>query len=92
MVLDALRGEVERSMSVALSFTEAVSTLSLHEENADAFDDVDRLERFVLDHTPTTREQAASMLLVAIINLKIGGRCDGRDLKAVEAVRTFLSD
>ena len=78
-------------MSVALSFTDAVSALTSNGENADAFDAVDRLERFVLDHTPASREEAASMLFVALINLKIGGRCDGRDLRAVEAVRTFLT-
>lgn len=52
----------------------------------------EKLERLVLDHTPTSSAEAVAMLDVVLQNLTCGGRSDGRDLKAVERVRDFLAN
>lgn len=47
-------------------------------------------EAFILDQSPETPAQALAILDLAIANLAVGGRADGRDLCGLESVRRFL--
>ncbi|QBQ49945.1 hypothetical protein [Brevundimonas naejangsanensis] len=47
-------------------------------------------EVFILDQSPETAEQALAILDLAVANLAVGGRADGRDLCGLERVRGFL--
>lgn len=49
------------------------------------------LEERLLQHTPSTNREAALLLDLALSNIEIGGRCDGLDIQAVRAVRSYLS-
>lgn len=48
-------------------------------------------ELFLLEQAPETLDQAVALLDLAIANLAVGGRPDGRDLGALERIRTFLA-
>lgn len=47
-------------------------------------------EVFILDQSPETPTQALAILDMAIANITVGGRADGRDLGALERVRLFI--
>ncbi len=48
-------------------------------------------ERVVLDHRPRGQGEALIMLDTLIENLSTGSRSDGRDIVALEALRTWLA-
>lgn len=51
---------------------------------------LDSLERLILDHNPRTSIEAVGMLNVIISDVAAGGRCDGRDVRALQAIQTLL--
>ena len=76
-------------MRAALKLAETVQAYRAVTED-DGFEIIDRLERRILDHRPFSAEEAAAMLEVVGENLEVGGRSDGRDLKALHRVIAFL--
>ncbi len=51
---------------------------------------LDRLESIILRHSPKTPEEAAAMLDVVAANVAGGQRCDGLDIRAINAVASWL--
>lgn len=75
------------------SFSQAIeqfSNLSVSADDA-AYRAVENLERVILDHVPKTLAEAVAMLDLVISEVSIGGRADGRDVKALESIRSLLS-
>lgn len=74
------------------SFSQAIeqfSNLSVSADDA-AYRAVENLERVILDHVPKTLAEAVAMLDVIIPEVSLGGRTDGRDVKALESIRSLL--
>jgi hypothetical protein len=68
-----------------------INLVSATSSNDDeAFGTVLRLERIILDHTPASPGEAVAMLDVIIPELMAGGRSDGRDILALDRIRTML--
>lgn len=51
---------------------------------------IERLEKLILDHAPTSASEAVSMLDLIIPEVEAGGRSDGRDVRALVSIRTYL--
>jgi hypothetical protein len=74
------------------SFSQAIvqfSNLSVSADDA-AYRAVENLERVILDHVPKTPAEAVAMLDVIIPEVSLGGRADGRDVKALQSIRSLL--
>lgn len=69
---------------------EQVSTLS-HGYDEKSWKAVESLERVILDHRPSTAPEAVAMLDVVISDVIGGGRADGRDIKALQSIRSMLT-
>jgi len=52
---------------------------------------METLERMILDHEPKCLTEAVSMLDVIIPEVETGGRSDGRDVRALHSIRSFLA-
>lgn len=59
-------------------------------DEAGVSDDYYEAEEFILDHTPTTSSQAATLLDIIIGNVMTGLRSDGRDIRALKSVQSLL--
>lgn len=73
-------------MGHAFSFAKAVETLQKlipSGDDDDSFDLRDSIECIVLDHRPTTASEAATIIELLLENAQVGGRSDGRDIKAL---------
>lgn len=70
-------------------FHKVLTKLSLA-STGDYSGSMERLERLILDHSPTSAAEAASMLDVIIPDVEAGGRSDGRDVRALCSIRTYL--
>lgn len=55
-----------------------------------SFDRQIEAEERTLDRAPATLSEAAALLQLALADLEVGGRGDGRDLAAVQRVADFL--
>lgn len=73
-------------------FSQAIVQFSHLNTSADetAYRSVETLERVILDHVPKTLAEAVAMLDVVIPEVSIGGRADGRDVKALRSIRDLL--
>ena len=76
-------------MAAAVGLEDAVKAYRCVTED-DGFEMVDRLERLILDHNPHSANEAALMLEMVGENLEVGGRSDGRDLRALKRVIRFI--
>ena len=76
------------SFSLAIA---QVSDLSQRYDEA-SWPAVETLERVILDHRPHSAPEAVAMLDVVISDVTGGGRADGRDVKALQAIRSMLAD
>jgi hypothetical protein len=74
------------------SFSQAIEQFSNLSVSADeaAYRAVENLERVILDHVPKTLAEAVAMLDLVIPEVSLGGRADGRDVKALQSIRTLL--
>lgn len=62
-----------------------------HEAAADAtWDRLASAEAFLLDHAPQTAIEA-EMVFDVVLDQAPGGRCDGRDAKALVRLRDYIS-
>ena len=52
---------------------------------------LERLERVILDHQPSSPNEAIAMLDLVIPEVLAGGRSDGRDASALMNIRTMLA-
>lgn len=75
------------------NFSQATTKLvsAASSEDGDSLGTVLRLERIILDHTPSCPLEAVAMLDVIIPELTAGGRSDGRDVSALTNIRALLS-
>lgn len=75
------------------SFSQAIAQVSDLSQRYDeaSWRAVETLERVILDHRPTSAMEAVAMLDVVIADVTGGGRADGRDIKALVAIRSLLS-
>ncbi len=75
-------------------FSKAVEDFSSRTFSADptGWRALETLERVILDHQPTSPGEAVAMLDIVISDVIGGGRADGRDIKALQAIRWMLSD
>ena len=75
-------------------FSKAVEDFSSHTlaANGTGWRALETLERVILDHQPTSPSEAVAMLDIVISDVIGGGRADGRDIKALQAIRSMLSD
>lgn len=55
-----------------------------------SFDCVIEVEQRTLDRSPTSLAEASALLRLALADLEVGGRSDGRDLGAVQRVADYL--
>ncbi len=76
------------------SFSQAVAQVSDLSQRYDeaSWRAVETLERVILDHRPTSAMEAVAMLDMVISDVIGGGRADGRDIKALQAIRAMLDD
>lgn len=82
----------EGAMSALWTFESAAAFWRAHHEAAAeaTWDRLASAEAFLLDHTPRTSIEAETMFDV-VLDQGPGGRCDGRDAKALVRLRNYIS-
>ncbi len=80
-------------MEVALIFNEAVETWKRPlPEDEGYIDAIDRIERLILGHRPTSLGEAVAMIDLLISEYECGPRSDEMDRQALTAIRVWIVD
>lgn len=60
-------------------------------EIAGTSDEYFEAEEFILDFEPTSPKEAATVLDCVIDNIRTGGRSDGRDIRALATIQSWIT-